>query len=142
MRRKLLGDEHPDVGKSLNNLALILAEDGRLTEAVAIDRELLDLIRRLHGAEHPWVAQSLSNLAFDLREVGNLDEAEHWRLRALEISEGLDYYAEMGSAYNGLAALYNLKGDWNRAIDYARRGLQVRDIIGDVEGTKASEEEE
>ena len=33
---------------------------------------------------------------------GNLDEAQHWRLRALEISEGLDYYAEMGSAYNGL----------------------------------------
>ena len=69
---------------------------------------------------------------------GNLDEAEHWRLRALEISEGLDYYAEMGSAYNGLAALYNHKGDWTRAIEYAQRGLQVREMIGDVEGTSRS----
>jgi len=69
---------------------------------------------------------------------GNLEEAEHWRLRALEISEGLDYYAEMGSAYNGLAALYNLKGDWHQAIEYAQRGLQVREMIGDVEGTSRS----
>lgn len=69
---------------------------------------------------------------------GTFEEAEHWRLRALEISEGLDYYAEMGSAYNGLAALYNHKGDWTRAIDYAQRGLQVREMIGDVEGTSRS----
>lgn len=69
---------------------------------------------------------------------GNLDEAEHWRLRALEISEGQDYYAEMGSAYNGLAALYNLKGNWHRAIDYAQRGLRVREMIGDLEGTSRS----
>ncbi len=69
---------------------------------------------------------------------GNLDEAEHWRLRALEISEGLDYYPEMGSAYNGLAALYNHKGDWTRAIEYARRGLQVRETIGDIEGMSRS----
>lgn len=69
---------------------------------------------------------------------GNLDEAEHWRLRSLEISEGLDYYAEMGSAYNGLAALYSLRGDWNRATEYAERGLQIREMIGDVEGTSRS----
>lgn len=69
---------------------------------------------------------------------GNLDQAEHWRLRALEISEGLDYYAETGSAYNGLAALANLKGDWQGAIQYAERGLQVREKIGDVEGMSRS----
>ncbi len=69
---------------------------------------------------------------------GNLDDAEHWRLRALEISEGLDYYAEMGSAYNGLAALYNLRGDRVRAIEFAERGLQVREMIGDVEGMSRS----
>lgn len=69
---------------------------------------------------------------------GNLEEAEHWRLRALEISEGLDYYAEMGSAYNGLAALYNHKGDWNGAIEYAQRGLEVREKVGDVEGMSRS----
>ncbi len=69
---------------------------------------------------------------------GDLDEAQHWRARALEISEGLDYYAEMGSAYNGLAAVANLKGDWNNAIQFARRGLEVREMIGDLEGVSRS----
>lgn len=69
---------------------------------------------------------------------GNLDEALHWRLRALEISEGLDYYAEIGSAYNGLAALYNMKGDLPRAIEYAERGLQAREMIGDLDGVSRS----
>ena len=69
---------------------------------------------------------------------GDLDEAQEWRLKALEISEGLDYYAEMGSAYNGLAAVANLQGDWQRAIEYAERGLKVREMIGDVEGMSRS----
>ncbi len=69
---------------------------------------------------------------------GNWGDAEHWRLRALEISEGLDYYAEMGSAFNGLAALYNMRGDRLRAIEFAERGLQVREMVGDVEGMSRS----
>lgn len=69
---------------------------------------------------------------------GNLDEAQEWRLKALDISGGLDYYAEMGSAYNGLAAVANLQGDWLRAIQYAQRGLEVRERIGDVEGMSRS----
>lgn len=69
---------------------------------------------------------------------GGLDQAEHWRVRALEISEGLDYYAEIASAYNGLAAVANLRGDWNHAIEYARRGLAVRETIGDLEGMSRS----
>jgi len=69
---------------------------------------------------------------------GNLDEAQAWRLKALEIAEGLDYYAEMGSAYNGLAAVANLQGDWQRAIQYAQRGLELRERIGDVEGMSRS----
>lgn len=69
---------------------------------------------------------------------GNLDAAQQWRLQALEISDGLDYYAEMGSAYNGLAAVANLQGDWQRAIQYAQHGLSVRERIGDLEGMSRS----
>lgn len=70
--------------------------------------------------------------------LNHLDEAEQWRMRALEIAEGLDYYAETGSAYNGLAALYNLRGDLERAVAYAERGLQLREMIGDLEGVSRS----
>lgn len=70
--------------------------------------------------------------------IGKLDEAEHWRLRATEISEGYDYYAEIGSAYNGLAAIAYTKGDWQHAIEYAQQGLAVRETLGDIEGVSRS----
>jgi tetratricopeptide (TPR) repeat protein len=65
---------------------------------------------------------------------GSLEEAYQWRMRALQISEGLDYYTEMGSAYNGLAAIFVEKYDWHRATEYARQGLTLRETIGDTDG--------
>jgi adenylate cyclase len=69
---------------------------------------------------------------------GSLEEAYQWDMRALEISEGLDYYSEMGSAYNRLAALFVDKYDWRRATEYAEKGLAFREMIGDTEGIARS----
>lgn len=66
---------------------------------------------------------------------GDLDKAYQWRMRSLEIGAGTDYYAELGSAYNGLVPLFAAKGDWDRAHAYAMEGLRMRERIGDSEGT-------
>jgi class 3 adenylate cyclase/tetratricopeptide (TPR) repeat protein len=66
---------------------------------------------------------------------GEMDKAYQWRMRSLEIGAGTDYYAEMGSAYNGLVPLFAAKGDWDRARAYATEGLRMRERIGDTEGT-------
>ena len=41
MRRKLLGNEHPDVATTLNGLAWVLAVKGKLAEAETMYREAL-----------------------------------------------------------------------------------------------------
>jgi tetratricopeptide (TPR) repeat protein len=41
---------------------------------------------------------------------GELEEAYEWRMRCLAIGEGSDFYAEMGSIYDGLAPLVAVKG--------------------------------
>lgn len=69
---------------------------------------------------------------------GDHDKAYQWTMRSLEISEGTDYYLEMGSAYNGLVPLFVAKGDWNRALAYGDRGLKLRERIGDIEGMARS----
>ena len=40
MRRKLLGNEHPEVAASLDNLALILRKEKQLPEAEALARQV------------------------------------------------------------------------------------------------------
>lgn len=69
---------------------------------------------------------------------GKLEEAFHWDMRALGICEGLDYYAEMGSAYNRLAAIFVDKYDWHRSTEYALKGLSYREMVGDTDGIARS----
>ncbi|WP_133158959.1 tetratricopeptide repeat protein, partial [Microcystis aeruginosa] len=60
---QLLGDNHPHVATSLNNLAALYESQGRYTEAEPLYLEALDLKKQLLGDNHPHVATSLNNLA-------------------------------------------------------------------------------
>ncbi|WP_130758759.1 tetratricopeptide repeat protein, partial [Microcystis aeruginosa] len=76
LRKRLLGDNHPDVAASLNNLAGLYKSQGRYTEAEPLYREALDLRKRLLGDNHPDVAASLNNLAGLYKSQGRYTEAE------------------------------------------------------------------
>ena len=65
-----------DVAVSLNDLALVLRDQGKFPEAEALQREALELRRKLYGNEHAEVAESMNNLALVLRSESRLAEAE------------------------------------------------------------------
>jgi hypothetical protein len=71
-----LGAEHPATLASRNNLALALDVLGRLEEAEAENRAVLEARNRRLGAEHPATLTSRGNLALVLHELGRLEEAE------------------------------------------------------------------
>ena len=87
MTRKLLGEDHPAVATSLNNLALLYKDQGRYEAAEPLLIQALELIRKLLGEDHPAVATSLNNLAALYNDQGRYDEAEPLYLQALEICE-------------------------------------------------------
>ncbi|KAB8316014.1 tetratricopeptide repeat protein, partial [Tolypothrix campylonemoides VB511288] len=51
--KKRLGEEHPDVASSLNNLAYLYNSQGRYSEAEPLYLQALELSKRLLGEEHP-----------------------------------------------------------------------------------------
>ena len=53
--RERLGDEHPDVATSLNNLAGLYRSQGRYSEAEPLYQQALEMRKRLLGDEHPDV---------------------------------------------------------------------------------------
>ncbi|WP_139240833.1 tetratricopeptide repeat protein, partial [Geitlerinema sp. PCC 9228] len=61
MRKRLLGEPHPDVASSLNNLAFLYQSQGRYEEAEPLYRQALEMFKRLLGEQHPDVATSLNN---------------------------------------------------------------------------------
>jgi Flp pilus assembly protein TadD len=53
VRRRVLGDEHPDTLSTMNNLAATLSAQGDLAAAHDLQQRALDVSGRASGDEHP-----------------------------------------------------------------------------------------
>src|SRR3546814_9153962 len=74
-RRAQLGDDHPDVASSRNNLAVLLNDLGQFEAAERLYREVIASRRRAFGPIHPKVAITMGSLAESLRARGRFDES-------------------------------------------------------------------
>ena len=62
IRKKVLGENHPDVARSLGNLAGLLQAQNKLAEAEPLYRRAIAIRKSTLGENHPDVATSLRNL--------------------------------------------------------------------------------
>jgi len=76
IRRAHLGEKHPLVAQSMDNLAELLQRKGVMDEAEMLRREALDLEIEILGSDHPDVAVTRRSLARLLTSIGELEEAE------------------------------------------------------------------
>jgi tetratricopeptide (TPR) repeat protein len=63
LRRHLLGDKHPDVATSLNNLTLLYYFQGRYAEAESLLQQALEIFEQRLGVNHPNTVTVRENLA-------------------------------------------------------------------------------
>jgi tetratricopeptide (TPR) repeat protein len=123
-----LGEEHPDVASSLNNLAALYDSQGRYSEAEPLCQKALELSKRLLGEEHPDVASSLNNLAGLYYSQGSYSEAEPLYQQALELRKRLlgEEHPDVASSLNNLAALYDSQGSYSEAEPLYQQALELR----------------
>jgi serine/threonine protein kinase len=126
LRKKLLGNENPEVASSLISLAGVLEKQGRLTEAETIYREALAMRRKLFGNEHLAVAECLLNLSGLLRQRDPA-EAVSTAQEALAISKKLlgDEHPRVAYALHLLAWNVNLQGKSIEAEALSREELAI-----------------
>ncbi len=79
------GSTHPNVGTSLNILALLLQTRGKYAEAEPLYRRVLKIDEKVLGRDNPKVAAALNNLAGLFQDQGKNAEAEELAERAKEI---------------------------------------------------------
>lgn len=82
--RRVLGAEHPDTLRSMNNLAETLWRQGDLTGAHTLHEQVFEARRRVLGNEHPDTLTSMNNLAATLRGQGDLAGARTLQEQVLE----------------------------------------------------------
>ncbi len=63
LRKRLLGDNHPDVATSLNNLALLYDSQKKYDQAEFLYSQALNILERRLGANHPNTVTVRKNLA-------------------------------------------------------------------------------
>ncbi|NEO50901.1 MAG: tetratricopeptide repeat protein [Moorea sp. SIO4A3] len=126
--RERLGEEHPAVVSSLNNLAVLYKSQGRYQEAEPLYLQALELRKLLLGEEHRDVATSLHNLAALYKSQGRYQEAEPLYLQALELSQrllGIEH-RDVAQSLNNLAVLYKSQGRYQEAEPLYLQALELR----------------
>jgi kinesin light chain len=76
IREKVLGRDHPDVAKQLNNLALLCQNQGKYEEVERYYQRALEIYEAKLGPDDPNVAKTKNNLASCYLKQGKYKDAE------------------------------------------------------------------
>ncbi len=127
LSRERLGEKHPSVVTSLNNLALLYWNQGRYQQAETFFLQALEMNKQLLGPQHPDVATSLNNLAALYESQGRYSEAEPFYLQALEIYKQLlgEPNLHVANSFNNLALLYKSQGRYSEAEPFYLQALEI-----------------
>jgi len=128
IRKKVLGNEHPLVATSLDNLATLYQSQERYSEAEPLYRQALKMYQRLLGNEHRDVATSLNNLAAVYHRQERYSEAESLYRQALEMKKRLlgNEHLDVATSLNNLASLYESQGRYGEAEPLHRQALEMK----------------
>jgi hypothetical protein len=141
VRKQLLGEAHPDVATSLNNLAGLYYSQGRYGEAEPLYLEALAMRKQLLGEAHPDVATSLNNLASLYDSQGRYGEAEPRYLEALAMRKQLlgEAHPDVANSLNNLAGLYKSQGRYGEAEPLYLEALAMKQqLLGEAHPDVAS----
>lgn len=84
IRKRVLGEDHPETLASAENLARTLRKTGKLDEAAQLARAALEKRERMLGLKHSDTSGNMAALADILRDSGDLDGAALLYEQALE----------------------------------------------------------
>jgi CHAT domain-containing protein/Tfp pilus assembly protein PilF len=139
--KKIHGPNHPDVGRALNNIAVLLGEAGDLEGSVKVNRQALEIYTSALGESHDKTITAMANLAVALHTMTELTEAERLYRRVLELRsrtlgpQHIDLAFTMGS----LGELLREAGKYDEAEKLQKQALKIqrtkfgddhRDVIG------------
>ncbi len=134
-QQALYGAVHPDVARTLKDLAQAVEDGGDANAALPLMQGAVAMQRQLRANEpHPDLAEALNDLALLYEVRGDYDAAEKSYLESLSMKRRLygDKHPEIASTMENLASTLQDKGDLERAEALYRQTLTMwRALLGD-----------
>jgi tetratricopeptide (TPR) repeat protein len=131
IRKRALGDEHPETLMAMDNLATVLGCQGKYEAAEAMSRQTLLLEETVLGREHPSTLTAMSNLALVLDSRGNYEAAEVMNRQTLLLSEtvfGHEHPSTLRTMSN-LALVLGRQGNYEAAEAMNRQTLLLSETV-------------
>jgi non-specific serine/threonine protein kinase/serine/threonine-protein kinase len=135
--RRVLGEEHPQVLRSIGNMGVLLASQGKLEAAEPYFRESVEKRRRVLGAGHPDTLRAIMNLTAMLANQGKSAEAEDCMRATLEEArrtlgeahpDVLKLVSNMGALLQNEDKLAEAEVYYREAWEKSLRGLGVSSV--------------
>ena len=131
-RKLKLHDEHPDVLKSMSDVAQYLPPD-RSQEAIKLSEEILEMNRRILGNEHEATLESMNSLARCYMKAGLARGALKLYSQVLRVREttlGSDHLDSVISL-NDVAECYYRLGKFQDALELFERAIDNgKEVLG------------
>jgi tetratricopeptide (TPR) repeat protein/DNA-binding XRE family transcriptional regulator len=127
IRKKLSGDRHPEIGISLNHLALLYTRQGKYQQAQPLFEQALALYKQASLSASPVFAQTLYGLAWLSHDQGKYQQAEQLYQQALLMGEQVfgSGHHEVAETLNRLAWLSHDQGKLQQAEQLYQRALMM-----------------
>jgi serine/threonine protein kinase len=133
LRRRVLGPQHPDTLRGMNDLARVLREKEQLTASEDLLRNTLATERRVLGPENPDTLSSMTELANVLHDEGRLPESEKLRRETLEVQRRVlgPEHPDTLRSMNNLGDVLGEEGQLFEAEELLRQTLDIRrNVLG------------
>lgn len=134
IRKRLLGEEHPETLWSMHGLGAAYYKLGRSNEALKLIEACLEIQRRVLGEEHPETLSSMNGLAAIYDNLGQGNRAASAHEVCLEIRKRVlgEEHPDTLFSMNNLAATYSSLGRVNEAVRLSEACLEIqRKVLGD-----------
>lgn len=134
LREKVLGEEHPDMATSFNNMGTIHHIQGNFERALEYYLKALAMREKVLGEEHPDTAGSYNNIGNIYTNQGDYEQALEFFFKSLAIREKVLGVAHPDTAqsYNNIGNIYAYRGDYKRALEYHCKALAIREKVSGV----------
>jgi tetratricopeptide (TPR) repeat protein len=125
IREMLLGPQHPDTAKSLENLADLLAAQANFVEARPLLERVVAIREKVFGPEHADTAASLHNLAVAAAYQSDNANARHLLERAFAVRQKVlgPEHPDTAHSLDNLVTVLHIQGNFAEATKLHKSSL-------------------
>ena len=131
LRRRLLGEDHPDYAEAVGDLGVLKGIQGKLQESKQLLTEAYERRKAVLDETHPAIGESVNNLGRIHKELGEYAQSERYYRESIAIHRRTfgNHHADTATALSNLSALLLVTEALDEAEQMAREALTIREAV-------------